>query len=387
MPALAEIGHPRLLFRFLVDVDENAFHSSGPQERQQLSKAAQAHRALRYSQMLDDLAGLRLDDPNVAFMQGVAALHQNDSDRYSRAADRLRVAAGAGHVQASTLLGVLLVSGPQGVNKDIEAGKRLIEAAAAKGDSMAQRAAGIGYLDGEFGVLNPGRAAGYFKSAVAGGDLPAMMHYAHMLFTGAGVERDEAAAEDLVERAAGAGLTVAQETLGRWILERYKAGVTGDPSEGVRWLESAYQQGFSITALTRTALFYGYEGRGSKWSDRSKSLELFTQAVAFADLQAQFGYATAFHFGYATPKDVVKAYTHYELARQLGSTNAEGRLKTLDDMLSPSEKSGALESARLLRRELKPIPGVVVLQHSDVPQLPSPWPAPSPAGAAAAPAP
>jgi TPR repeat protein len=385
MPAVAEIGHPRLLFRFLVDVDENAFRSSAPRERQQLSKAAQAHRAWRYSQMLDDLAGLRLDDPNVAFMQGVAALHQNDSDRYSRGAERFRVAAGAG--QASTLLGVLLVSGPQGVDKDIEAGKRLIEAAAAKGDSMAQRAAGIGYLDGEFGVLNPGRAAGYFKSAVAAGDLPAMMHYAHMLFTGAGVEKDEAAAEDLVERAARAGLTVGQETLGRWILERYKAGVAGDPSDGVYWLERAYQQGFAITALTRLALFYGYEGRGSKWSDRSKSLELFTQAVAFADMQAQYGYATAFHFGYATPKDVVKAYTHYELARQLGSTNAEGRLKTLDDMLSPSEKSGALESARSLRRELKPIPGVVVLQRPDVPQLPSPWPAPSPASTAAAPAP
>ena len=195
------------------------------------------------------------------------------------------MAVGAGHVQASTLLGVLLVSGPQGVDKDIEAGKRLIEAAAAKGDAMAQRAAGIGYLDGEFGLLNPGRAAGYFKSAVAAGDLPAMMHYAHMLFTGAGAEKDEAAAEDLVERAARAGLTIAQETLGNWILERYKAGVTGDPSEGVRWLERAYQQGFSITALTRLAVFFGDEGRGPKWSDRAKSLELFTQGAAFADLR------------------------------------------------------------------------------------------------------
>ena len=252
----------------------------------------------------------------------------DDSDRYVRAADRLRVAVGAGHVQASTLLGVLLVSGPQGVDKDIEAGKRLIEAAAAKGDAMAQRAAGIGYLDGEFGVLNPGRAAGYFKSAVAAGDLPAMMHYAHMLFTGAGAEKDEAAAEDLVERAAGAGLTVAQETLGNWILERYKAGVTGDPSEGVRWLERAYQQGFSIAALTRLAVFFGDEGRGPKWSDRAKSLELFTQGAAFADLRSQFGYATAVQFGYVPPKDLVKAYAHYELARQLGSTGAEGRLKT-----------------------------------------------------------
>ena len=70
-----------------------------------------------------------------------------------------------------------------------------------------------------------------------------------MLFTGAGVEKDEVAAEQLLERAAAAGLTVAQETLGSWMLDRYKAGVIKTPSEGIRWLERAYQHGFSITAL------------------------------------------------------------------------------------------------------------------------------------------
>ena len=33
-----------------------------------------------------------------------------------------------------------------------------------------------------------------------------MLHYARMMFTGAGVDKDEAAAEQLLERAAGAGL-------------------------------------------------------------------------------------------------------------------------------------------------------------------------------------
>jgi TPR repeat protein len=378
MPAPDEVGRPRLLTRFLIEIDENAFRSSEPEDRQRLIKAAQAHRALRFVEMPDHLAGARSDDPNIAFMRGLAAIYQRDAARYSRAISQLRAAAAGGHLQASTILGVLLVADPSGKDKDVEAGKQLIEAAAARGDPMAQRAAGIGYMAGEFGLLDPFKAAGFLKSATAAGDLPAMLHYARMQFTGAGVDKDEAAAEELVERAARAGLTIAQLTLGAWILDRYKAGVLGDPSEGVRWLERAYQQGFSMTALVRLAIFYGDEGRGA-WRDRSKALELFSLGLPFADTRPQFGYATALHFGYEIAKDPVKAYTYYELARQLGDTvRAPERLKRLEDLLSPAEKSAALEDARLRRRELKPIPAVIIVQRSDIAPPASPW-APVPA--------
>ncbi len=147
--------------------------------------------------MLDHLVGARSSDTNVAFMRGLAAVYQNDPERFSRATAQFRAAAAGGHLQASALLGLLLVGGRQGVNKDVDAGKRLIEDAAMKGDRMAQRFAGIGYLGGEFGVLDPFKAAGFFKRAVAAGDPLSMAHYAYMLFTGAGVEKDEVAAEQL----------------------------------------------------------------------------------------------------------------------------------------------------------------------------------------------
>jgi len=374
MPAIADVRHPRLWSPvLLMEIDERAFQSSELEDRQRLIKATQAHQALRYSEMFDHLVGARSSDPNVAFMRGLAAFYQIDADHYSRAMAQFRSAVAGGHLQASALLGLLLVAGPQGVNKDVDAGKRLIEAAAMKGDPMAQRFAGIGYLGGDFGVLDPFKAAGFFKRAVAAGDLPSMTHYAHMLFSGAVVEKDEVAAEQLIERAAAAGLTVAQETLGIWMLDRYKAGVVRTPSEGIRWLERAYQNGFSITALTRLAIFYASEGRGS-WRDQSKALELFRMGAAFSDPRSHFGYATAFHFGYATAKEPAKAYTHYELARQLGWSKAvEARQKALEDLLSPSEKASAIEAAQLLRRALKPIPRRIVLQRPSVPLPTSPW--------------
>ena len=149
MPALDEVGRPRLWTRFLIEIDENAFQSSQPEDRQRLVKTAQAHRARRFAEMLDSLAGARSEDPNVAFMRGLAAIYQGDPDRFSRAISQLRAAVTGGQLQAGTILGVLLVVDPGGKNKDVEEGKRLIEAAAARGDPMAQRAAGIGDMAGE----------------------------------------------------------------------------------------------------------------------------------------------------------------------------------------------------------------------------------------------
>jgi TPR repeat protein len=136
-----------------------------------------------------------------------------------------------------------------------------------------------------------------------------------------------------------------------------------------------------MTALIRLALFYGDVGRSPPWKDRAKAFELFSLAAPFADQRAQYGYATGLHYGYTVAKDPAKAYVHYELARQLGSKSAEARLKTLDELLSPSEKAAAIEEARLRRRELKPNPDILIVQHPELPQPPSPWAAQSSDGA------
>jgi TPR repeat protein len=364
--------------RFVIAIDESAFRSSTPTDQARLARAASAFRSMRYGEILDNLAGSEATDPNIIFMRGLVAVYQGDSDHYRRAVEQLRAAAAAGHAQAATIAGVLLVSGMQGAPKDPAEGKRLIESAVTRGEPMAQRAAAIGYLGGEFGVLDPFKAVPLLKSAAQEGDPLAMLHHAYLLSTGAAVERDERQAEDLVRRAAEAGLTAAQETIGMWILDRYKAGLIVDPAEGVRWLERAYQRGLSIMALNRLGVFHVDEGRNPPWQDAQKGFALFTMCAPFTSSNCQFGYATSHHFGRGTAKDINKAYVHYELARQLGSTGAQARLKTLDELLAPAEKDAALEAARLLRRELKPIPRNVVFQYPDAAGPASPWIVPPP---------
>jgi len=385
MPAVEEVRRPRLDYRFLVAIDETAFRSSARADQVRLAKAATAFRARRYVELLDSLVGSEPTDPNVVFMRGLAAMHQEDSDRYRRAVEQFRAAAAGGHVQAGTMAGLLLLSEHAG--KDVPEGKRLIEAAASRGDPMAQRAAGIGYLGGEFGVLDPFKGASFIKSAADAGDLPAMLHHAYLLSTGAVVPKNEKAAEDLVIRAAEAGLTSAQEALGMWIIERYKAGLVSDPSEGVRWLERASQRGLSIIALTRLGLFYLDDGRSPPWKDPQKAFALFGMCIPFSYSNCHYAYATCLHFGRGTAKDPGKAYIHYELARQLGARGAPARLKRVEDLIEPAEKDAALDAARAQRRDLKPSPRSIALQYPDVPEPVSPWiVAPPPENAKVAPA-
>ena len=63
----------------------------------------------------------------------------------------------------------------------------------------------------------------------------------------------------------------------------------------------------------------------------------------------------------------MKAYVHYEIARELGSTTAPARLKTLEGLISPSEKEAAVESALRLRRDIKPVPAPILLQRRGMP--------------------
>ena len=343
MPAVDDVRRPRVNYRLLVAIDETAFKSSAPADQARLAKAAWAFRAMRYTELVDSLVGSDPTDPNIVFMRGLAATYQADTDHFRRAVEQFRAAAAGGHVQAGTMAGIVLVSGVQGVAKDVAEGKRMIEAAAARGDAMAQRAAGIGYLGGEFGVLDPFKGAALIKSAAEAGDPLAMLHHAYLLSTGAVGDKNEKAAEDIVLRTAEAGLTAAQETLGMWIIERYKAGLISDPSEGMRWLERAYQRGLSIVALNRLALFYLEDGRAPPWKDAEKAFSLFATCVPFSYFNCHFGYATCLHFGRGTAKDLGKAYVHYELARQLGEArSAAARLKTLDQLLAPTEKDAAL---------------------------------------------
>ncbi len=375
MPLAAALKSPRLLSpQFLIEIDESAFRSSSSEDQQRLKKATADYRSMRFEQMMDDLADASSADANVLFLRALGLMRQISSNRFALARHLLQTAASDRRAQAAVILGILLVSGPDGVDKDVNGGRKLIEAAAGAGDRMAQRAAGFGHINGEFGSLDPVTGVMWLKRAAEAGDPQAMLHYAYLLSTGTGVERNGNMAENYLRRAAEAGLSAAQDTLGTWILDRYKSGLIADPTEGVRWLTRAYQRGFSMSALVRLGLFYADEGRGA-WRDRSKSFALLSQCIGYATTSCQFAYAYHLQYGFGTRSDPAKSYTYYEVARQLGSPRALERLQALDRLLSSDEKAKAVELAKSIRSELRPIPTQVVFQYAGN-QLPSPWSAP-----------
>jgi TPR repeat protein len=368
MPLVEEVRRPRLTTSSVLEFDDHEFDSSLPEDRHRLTKAVAAFRAGRADEVLDDLVGATVTDPNVNYMRAVGLVLEPNSDRFRLAEDLLRNAASAGHRRAATLLGIGLVEGLSGT-KDVEEGRKLIASAAAQGDRLAQRIAGLGYLNGQFVTIDGAKGAAFLKQAAEAGDTSAMLHYAYLLSTGTGVEKNENLAEKYVRDAAKAGLTAAQETLGQWIIERYKVALISDPSEGVRWLETAYQSGYSISALWRLSLFYLEVGRGP-WKSLAKAVSLLNTCLPFAFSNCQYTYAYCLRDGLGYQRDIAKAYARYEVARLLGAVGAPKQIENMQRMLTSDEKAAALELAKSIRDKLRPIPRKLMLQVSNTPRPP-----------------
>src|SRR5258708_19221294 len=84
---------------------------------------------MRFEQMMDDLADASSADANVLFLRALGLMRQISSNRFALARHLLQTAASDGRAQAAVILGILLVSGPDGVDKDVNGGRKLIEAA------------------------------------------------------------------------------------------------------------------------------------------------------------------------------------------------------------------------------------------------------------------
>src|SRR5262249_6662393 len=157
MPLAAALKSPRLLSpQFLIEIDESAFRSSSSDDQQRLKKATADYRSMRFEEMMDVLAEARPADANVLFLRALGLMRQISSNRFALARHLLQTAASDGRAQGAVILGILLVSGPDGVDKDVNEGRKLIEVAAVAGDRMGQRGAGFGHINGGVGSLDTG---------------------------------------------------------------------------------------------------------------------------------------------------------------------------------------------------------------------------------------
>jgi len=369
-----DVKHPSLANFIVVNIDDSAFVRSAPTDQQKLAAAARALRSQQFAAMAKALSDANAVDANVAFLRGLAELNLPGPEAAKSSEQFLRAASEAGHRQASILFGRLLVKPPQGIAKDLTRGRSLIEDAAAAGDRLAQRLAGIAYLSGEFGVVNAAKARTLFHSAAEAGDAPAMLFYAFMLSWALGGPADQPAAADFLHRAAATGLTRAQDTLGVWLLDRYKQKAIDDPREGVEWLERAYRRGYSMRALNALALFYGDQSHPPPWNDKNKVSELANLCSGLNNPWCQAENGWAFQLGVGRNRDLVKAFAHYQVAIELGYANAAKSLQAIEGLMKgPAEKTAAVELSQTIRANLKPLASMWAMQYVGAEPPPSTW--------------
>jgi formylglycine-generating enzyme required for sulfatase activity/poly(3-hydroxybutyrate) depolymerase/TPR repeat protein len=380
-----EVTKPSFANFIVVDIDETAFRRSTAADQQKLAAANRAYRSEQFAEAIGILNDATPADPNVAFVRALAIFNADPGSAKS-ATDLLRSAADQGQHQASIMLGRMLVRPPDGVTGDLARGRQLLETAAAGGDRLAQRLAGIGYLSGDFGGINPGKARELLRAAAQSGDPPAMLLYSFLLGTAIGGPVDQAAAVDLIRRAAAAGLTQAQETIGAWLLERYRRKQIDDPREGIEWLERATKVGLSFRALQLLAAFHGDDKNPAPWRDKGKLFELARLCSGARSPWCQAENGWVFDNAIGTDRNLVRAFAHFQVAAELGLASARKSLQLVDGRLKdPNDRLAAVGLAQTIRAALKPTPTPWHLQYVGA-APPRSWPA-APDVVAAAPVP
>ncbi|MGD9785497.1 MAG: tetratricopeptide repeat protein [Hyphomicrobiaceae bacterium] len=372
IPFAETFKSPRLGIGFLFDIDKAAFEKSKPQDKERLLKARQGVMLRVPDDIMEALREADGDDANVQLLRG-AAFAMRNTEASNKSAEALwRQAIAGGNAQAKALLGRLLLSGRPGIEQNVDAGRALIEEAAAAGDPQALRFAGVGYLSGDFGTLNPVQAAELLKKGADGGDAMAMGTYARMVAEGIGVpSADGKAAEAYLRKAAESGLTPAQITLGDWDIEQYKQGLKADMKDAVAWHTLAYEKGRSIGALVQLAYLHAAVGKAPPWKDDKKAFAYVRKCSGFDNRYCQFNAGIGWNNGQFGPRNAALARAHFAISASLGHEPAKAQIASLDAALSAEEKKKADAYEKELKGSLKPMPAEIPLQYPGV-ELPPP---------------
>jgi TPR repeat protein len=385
-----ELSRASIANQTTISVDRSAFRSSAAADQPKLAAALGAYYRSEWAKAVDILKSTTSADPNVQFVTALALLVPNTTDQARNAQILLRSAAAAGHRQAGGVLGRILMVGPGGMPRDEPAGRKLIEDAAAAGDGYAMRLAAAGYVSGEFGGTHDTvKAVDLLRRAADGGDPVAMAQLAYCISTGrGGLVGDDAKVLGYLRRSAEAGFLGAQFTLGRLLTQRYTNREIDDPSEGLKWFERAYQQGYSVYAVAELAWIRRF-ARATPWFDTKRSFELLQLCAPYRYGYCHLLVARAYEEGAGATRDVVKAYAHFTIAKDLGRTDVASDLQRLDGTLQPAAKTSAAELAKSLTAALKPVRRMIWLETPETETGgPSPWaPPPSSLSSPSSPSP
>jgi len=162
---------------------------------------------------------------------------QDMPNEMMQARDWFLEAAELGDAKAQWNLALMLISGSQGVKKDLKQAFVLCQKAALQGFVPAQASLGILYAR----MKKPDKAAEWWQVAAGQGDPEAQFNLANAYSKGQGITQDAALAADWLTKAAEQGVTSAQAKLG--LLYATGDGVMLDPVEAHKWFVIASQKG------------------------------------------------------------------------------------------------------------------------------------------------
>lgn len=252
-----------------------------------------------------------------------------------KAAGYLRAGADAGEASAMLNLAYELTYGSTAIPRDAGLAcpyiLRLRENERA--EVPASHLLGLVLMHGGCGLQrDPQRAVELFRIAASGGITLAQRDLATALAQGIGVERNEDEALDWYEKAAANGDSKSLWSVGMAHVEgRFRPR---DPAVAVDYFRRAVDAG-STDGMVSLAVMYA-TGDGVQ-QDLAKALELYEGAAGFGHAHAYRGLAVMYALGQGTDVDLVEARLRYRQAVALGDPEDPGLQAHLESAMSVEE--------------------------------------------------
>lgn len=175
--AKKEEAYGEALYGFFTIAEANARHDDGPQPEAiaYLEKAAAKGQAIAQGTL-----------GSIVYFYGLYGAPQD----VPRAVGYLRQCSAQQLRMCMGMMGMMMVSGQNGVAKDMTEGVRLLKAAAAAGQADAAGALAMLYSGDAFGMRDDKAAFAYAQQAAAGGDVAGQVLLAKLYYFGQGTPKD-----------------------------------------------------------------------------------------------------------------------------------------------------------------------------------------------------
>lgn len=244
----------------------------------------------------------------------------------------IRQSAELGHAQAQYLFGRVLLSGSDGVERDVEQGREWVLRAAEQGDRDALI------------FLGPRE----WLSAAEEGDPRSQYFMAQLYLYGLGVAQDTVQAEQWLNLAADGGHLRSQYLLG--VLRFWgRHGATMDRANGIEWLRQSAEAGFS-EAQFELGDIYAYE---PGYKNHRKAIQWYLKAAMQWHSAAQYSLGNMYRQGWGVSKSRTKAYMWFEITSEAGDTIS---MFARDEIARHMSKVQIARAQRLARNWIKQHP-------------------------------